>query len=95
MLELIEQLRQLCRDNEDGCIPALVLEHVLTSHEAKLEYQHAVRRIADGEILRNPTKGPLAEFQWTRALVRDDPGVYEMVRRVAVPEAYGQWNTFL
>lgn len=94
MFELIEQLRQLCRDNEDSGVPVLVIEHVLRSCEAKLAYQHGLRRISDGQILRDGTGGPYAEFLWARGWAENSADTYELVRRVVAPEQTGEWGTF-
>lgn len=92
-LHLIEQLRQLCKDNEGGDLPVILIEHVLRDYEAKQTYQHAARRIGSGGALVSPG-GPHAQFVRAQQVVADNPEEYEMVRRVVFPESAGEWHTF-
>lgn len=91
---LIAQLRQLCKDNEGGDLPVILVEHVLRDYEAKQTFQHAARRIGDGGVHREARGGPHAEFVRAQRVVADNPGEYEMVRRVVFPESAGEWHTF-
>lgn len=97
MNELIEQLRQLIEDNrEEGTLPVVLVEHVLSNHTGRLTYEYAARgSMYDSEDSRIWQQGlsPFAQYDYALGLLQRWPDKgFMIVRRAHVPEFYGEWE---
>lgn len=95
MDELIRRLRSLAEDNkESGQIPLILLNHILSDAEAKLEYHYAARRITGGvvgEIWQRGGTG-FEQKQFAENLIAKLPGEFELVRQSHTKEQWGVWE---
>lgn len=95
MDELIQRLRSLAEDNkESGQIPLILLNHVLSDAEAKLEYRYAARRIAGGILGEIWQMGGIGYEQkkFAEDWITEHPGEFELIRQSHIQEQWGAWE---